>query len=115
MSNKIVEEMIKKAKATSIKNRGAYPVTIATNAFKQNGTPLEKVIKKLPDEEIPAADMSVDLQDPENTVTDAIVIADNNAIIAVSEGEVTSEMTLDKGITLQGVNAGIAQNFDQEV
>jgi hypothetical protein len=40
--NKVIEEMIKKAKATSILNRGQYRATAATNIFNQDGTSVEE-------------------------------------------------------------------------
>lgn len=36
------EELIEAAKKTSLINRGQYPVTKATNVFKEDGSPLEE-------------------------------------------------------------------------
>ena len=35
--------------------------------------------------------------------------------VVVGAGEVAEPLTLDKGVTIAGENAGVAQNFDQEV
>lgn len=40
-------EAIEMAKAAAASNRGMYPITAATNVYKQDGTPLEeKVVKE---------------------------------------------------------------------
>ena len=118
MANRIIEELIQKAKSASVTNRGAYPVTAAANVFKQDGTSLEgiHIPAKLPNEEVPEADVVVDLHEPEHSlITEIIDTAESGAVIAVSDGEVAEELTLCKGIVMQGVNAGIAQNYRQEV
>ena len=109
MANRIVEELIKKAKATSVINRGMYPVTVATNVYKQDGTPLERER----DQEVPKADIIVN---PEETaIVDILEQVNSGAIIEISEGEVTEELVLGKGVTIQGYNAGISQNYAQEI
>lgn len=35
-------EAIENAKVAAVSNRGMYPYTVATNVFKQDGTPLEE-------------------------------------------------------------------------
>ena len=113
MANRIVEELIKKSKAASINNRGVYPVTAASNVFKQDGTPLEKVTENVITPDIPEPDVVVD---PTTTpVTEIIASIESGAIVAVADGEVAEELNLNKGIVLQGVNAGIPQNYKQEV
>ena len=42
-SNHIVEEFIRKCEEASLINRGYYPVTKASNVFKESGEPLEVV------------------------------------------------------------------------
>ena len=42
-------EAIEMAKAAAVSNRGMYPVTVATNVYKQDGTPMEE--KKVAEEE----------------------------------------------------------------
>ena len=112
MSNRIVEELIKKSKAASIKNRGMYPVTIATNVYKQDGTSMETV----PNQEILEPDVIINPNDPEATpISEVVASIESGAVISVSNGEIAEELNLDKGIVLQGVNAGIAQNYKQEV
>ena len=37
-------EAIEKAKIAAVSNRGMYPVTVATNVYKQDGTPLEEKV-----------------------------------------------------------------------
>lgn len=116
MANKIVEELIKKAKAASISNRGAYPVTAADHVFKQNGMTLgDDYVEALPDEEIPEANVVVDLQESETPIVEIINTAESGVVIAVSDGEVAEELVLNKGVVMQGVNAGVAQNHRQEV
>ena len=109
MANRIVEELIKKAKATSIANRGKYPITVATNVYKQDGTSLETGDNS----EISEPDVVVD---PTSThIVEVIKEVESGAVIAVADGEVAEELNLDKGVTIQGVNAGIPQNYKQEV
>ena len=103
MANRVVEELIRKAKATSISNRGKYPVTIASNVYKQNGTALEN--KKFPE-----ADVVVNPE--EAPVSEVIATVEPGAVIAI-DGIVAEELTLDKGLVIQGANAGIPQNHPQ--
>ena len=42
-------EAIENAKIAAVSNRGMYPVTVATNVFKQDGTPIEE---KVAEEEV---------------------------------------------------------------
>ena len=35
-------EAIENAKVAAVSNRGMYPITAATNVYKQDGTPLEE-------------------------------------------------------------------------
>lgn len=117
MANRIIEELIKCAKEASLKNRGQYGVTIATNVYKKDGSTIERKVEpgKLADEEIPEADIVLDLSSPDEAPIEVIIASSEGAIIAVSDGEIASELKLEKDLTLQGVNAGIAQNYDQEV
>lgn len=117
MANKIIEEMIAKAKAASVANRGAYPVTAATNVFKKDGSRLEEKSgdSKLPDEPVAEPEVVIELSDPETTVSGVIATIEEDAVIGLTEGEVAETLTVDKGVTIQGVNAGVAQNYLQEV
>ena len=111
MANRIVEEMIRKSKVASIANRGAYHMTADTNVYKQDGTPLEERVIVKPN--IPEPDVVVN-----PTVVPIIeVISEVNsgAVIAVTAGEIAEELNLNKGVIIQGVNAGIPQNRKQEV
>lgn len=105
MANKVIAELIQKAKAASIMNRGAYPVTIATNVYMQDGSSVESDIQK-PDVVV----------DPSVTpITEVITNVESGAVIAIPEGEVAESLTLDKGVVIQGSNAGVPQNYKQEV
>ena len=44
-------EAIENAKIAAVSNRGMYPVTVATNVYKQDGTPLEEKVVEEKDEE----------------------------------------------------------------
>ena len=110
--NRVVEEMIKKAKATSIANRGQYRVTIASNVFNQNGTTMEDKTDSTPND-TPTADIVVD---PSTTpVNEVIAKVENGAVIEITPGEVVNTVTVDKSATIHGANAGVAQNYSQEI
>lgn len=117
MSNRIVKELIKKSKAANVKNRGAYPVTIATNVIRQDGTPLEeKTAEELPIQEILEPDVVINPSDAESTpITEVIESVEKDAVISVSDGEIAVELTFAKGVVIQGANAGVPQNYKQEV
>ena len=107
-------EAIEKAKVAAVSNRGMYPITMAANVYKQDGTPLEEKNSGTninPD--IPEPDVVVD---PVTTpIVEVIKEIESGAVIAVADGEVAENLTLDKGVIIQGVNAGIPQNHKQEV
>lgn len=115
MANRIVEELIKKSKAASIKNRGAYPVTAAKNTFKLNGECYEDLIPVGPKEPVLPSDTTVDPTNTESTLASVMSSAEDGSVIDITEGSVSIDLAVDKSVTLQGTNAGIAQNFDQEV
>ena len=109
-------EAIENARRASLINRGMYPYTMATNVFYQDGTRLEAI----PGEEDGASDVAtpdtvVDLSDPETSVSEVLTEAENGEVIELQGGTVEEELTLDKSVTLNGENAGVAQNFKQEV
>lgn len=59
---------------------------------------------------------SVDLASPDVTVADEIAkIPEAGGSLVMSSGEVAAPVTVDKSVTLAGVNAGAPQNFYQEV
>lgn len=110
--NRVVEEMIKKAKATSVANRGQYRVTVATNVFNQDGTSVEKKDNDITND-IPAHAIVVD---PTVTpVAEVIKTVEDGSVIAIVDGEVAEKLVVDKSAVVQGVNAGIAQNYAQEI
>ena len=45
----------------------------------------------------------------------AVATAASGATLNISGGKINESMTLDKSVTLDGGNAGVPQNFDQEV
>ena len=110
MANKVIEDLIKKAKSASVANRGAYPYTTAANVFKQDGTSVEEKTSNI---EFPEADVIVN---PESTpIVEVISSVEDGAVIAVTDGVIVEEIVLNKGVVIQGVNAGIPQNHKQEV
>lgn len=115
MKNKIIEEMIKKSKEASIKNRGAYPITSADHTYKNDGSTYEDFIPVEPKEDPLPADKTIDPADPETNITTVLVDAKDNAVVDIAEGSIDENITIEKSVTLQGTSAGIAQNFNQEV
>ena len=106
--NRVVEEMIKKAKAASVANRGQYKVTAATNVFTQSGTSIEDKT-----DIVPTPDVIVD--PTETPVAEVIATVEENSVVAIVDCEVSENLAVDKGIEILGVNAGIAQNYAQEI
>ena len=109
IKDKIRQQFIDAAKKASVLNRGAYMKTAATNTFNTNGTTVEESVDIIPDdpndeEEIPISD-----------AVDSITNATDGEVIHLSSGEVTEELNINSSITVEGENAGIAQNFNQEV
>ena len=45
----------------------------------------------------------------------AVATAASGATLNISGGKINESMTLDKSVTLNGANADVPQNFDQEV
>ena len=45
----------------------------------------------------------------------AVTAAASGATLNISGGKIAESMTLDKSVTLNGTNADVPQNFDQEV
>ena len=45
----------------------------------------------------------------------AVTTAASGATLNISGGKIGESMTLDKSVTLNGANADVPQNFDQEV
>ena len=114
MSNRIVEELIKKCKDASVANRGAYPMTTADSVYTEDGTTVEDN-EQNPSQDIPEPDVIIDPNDPEATpVAEVIATVQNGAVIAVGVGEIIEELVLDKSVTIQGTNAGIPQNYPHE-
>lgn len=52
--------------------------------------------------------------DVSNTAS-AIASANSGAVVKMSAGTVSDAVTVDKSVTVEGANAGVAQNFSQEV
>ena len=104
------QELILKAKRAASSNRGLYPRTLATNVFTKSGNPIESST------ELPKPTVTIDPADPESeTVANVIASVEDNAVIAITAGTIEEELVLDKSLTIRGVNAGIAQNYEQEV
>ena len=59
--------------------------------------------------------IGIDLSDESTSLQEAISGASENDIVAVSEGEVTEEITVEQAVTLAGNNVGVPQNHEQEV
>ena len=58
----------------------------------------------------------LDLNDPNSpTFADAVASTVEGGIVRISAGDVEEEVTLDKSVTIMGANAGLIQNFAQEV
>ena len=108
-------EAIENAKRASLINRGMYPYTVATNVFYQDGTRLEAIPGEEGTTDVATPDTVVDLTDPETSVSNVLAEAENGEVIELQGGTVEEELTLDKSVTLNGENAGVAQNFKQEV
>ena len=109
-------EAIAKAKAAALSNRGMYSFTLTTNVFKLDGSPLEeKAVENedgvAPVEPVPEADVTVEAE----TAVETLATAEDGAVVEVAAGEIAQELTVEKSVTMLGENAGIAQNFDQEV
>ena len=73
---------------------------------------LDNVIDAYTWEELPTP---VDISSSDKGFTDAVNAAEDGAVINVSEGSVATPVTIASSVTINGFNAGIAQNFDQEV
>lgn len=135
---RIVNGMLEKLEICSLRNRGHYPVTCEDNVYKEDesikdrvkgdnpsegdGTeeenpstkpdPEEKPTTPTPDEPKPG---EIDITKPENEPSTIIEATENGGKVVMSAGEVTKPVNLTKSVTLEGVNAGKAQNFKQEV
>ena len=119
--NHILESFINKAKKTSVGTAGIYVKTAATNVYLNDGTTYElKDVENVPVEDPLAPLPTEPVEEPTETVVPedvatTISTVEDNAVIEIPEGEVTEAITVEKSVTIQGENAGIAQNFDQEV
>ena len=109
-------EAIENAKAAVRCTRGMYPVTLATNVYYSDGTPIETPdSENEPEvEETLDPDVVVDLNSGnEAPVAAAITAAEDGNVVGLNEGEIVETLTIDKGLVFQGTNAGIAQNHAQ--
>lgn len=50
-----------------------------------------------------------------SSVAEALLNADDGAVLVMSAGEVDEALSIDKSVSVKGTNAGIPQNFKQEV
>lgn len=57
----------------------------------------------------------VDLTSEDTSLPEIISNAVENDMIVISEGDVTDEISVNTGVTLNGNNAGVPQNHEQEV
>lgn len=115
MAKTIIEQMIERCKNASVANRGTYRVTAATNVYNLDGSTLEE--KDTPTGPVypEEPDIIVNPSNPESNLNDAIATAESGNAIAVKEGTVNVELTIDKAITLMGETSGISQNKNQEI
>lgn len=114
MSNLIRDALLKKIKQTSIINRGAYPYTRASNVYGKNGPYEEKDVIDGPNYPV-TPDVVVDPSDDTTDLNTVISEATEGEAIAVTEGEITTAVTINKSITLMGESAGKAQNHAQTI
>ena len=114
MSNLIRDALLKKIKQTSIINRGAYPYTRASNVYGKNGPYEEKDVIDSPNYPV-NPDVVVDPSDDTTDLNTVISEATEGEAIAVTEGEITTAVTINKSITLMGESAGKAQNHAQTI
>ena len=59
--------------------------------------------------------VGVDLSQEDASVSTTLGEVTDGSSIVMGEGEVSEALNIDKGVTLTGANAGVAQNFKQEV
>ena len=123
--NKVLEEMLLKARKTDMSSAGTYMKTIASNVYKKDGTTLDATAGQ-DTSDVPAEDPTKPL-DPEvveeptvtanaETITETLQNVEDNAVIKLAEGaDIVTNVSITKSVTTQGDNAGIAQNFKQEV
>ena len=114
MSNLIRDALLKKIKQTSIINRGAYPYTRASNVYGKNGPYAAKDVIDGPNYPV-NPDVVVDPSDDTTDLNTVISEATEGEAIAVTEGEITTAVTINKSITLMGESAGKAQNHAQTI
>ena len=114
MSNPIRDALLKKIKQTSIINRGAYPYTRASNVYGKNGPYEEKDVIDGPNYPV-KPDVTVDPSDESTDLNTAISEATEGEAIAITEGEITTVVNINKSITLMGESAGRAQNHAQTI
>lgn len=115
MAKTIIEQMIERCKNASVVNRGAYRVTAATNVYNLDGSTLEE--KETPTEPVypEEPDITVNPSDPESNLNDVIASAESGNAIAVKEGTINTNLSINKSITLMGELSGISQNKKQEI
>lgn len=123
--NKVLEEMLAKARKAATSSAGTYMKTIASNVYKKDGTTIEPKAGQ-DTSDVPAEDPTKPLE-PEvveeptatadaETITETLQNAEDNAVIKLAEGtDIATDVAITKSVTTQGDNAGIAQNFKQEV
>ena len=83
-----------------------------------NGQKLSDILDEMDNsyawEELPET-VSLNLSDEGVSAASVIADANEGTIVQMSAGTVNEVVTVDKSVTIEGENAGIAQNFSQEV
>lgn len=123
--NKVLEEMLAKARKTATSSAGTYMKTIASNVYKKDGTTVEPKAGQ-DTSDVPAEDPTKPLEpnpviEPTGTadaetITETLQNAEDDAVInVVKDSDIATDVAITKAVTIQGDNGGIAQNFKQEV
>lgn len=113
MSNSIRDELLKKSRG--LLNRGAYPFTKASNVYMQNGMPMEDKDNNEETPTIPDTDVTFDPKDPDTTIADILNNMEDGQTLAISSGDIQTEMSVTKSTTIYGSTAGISKNSYQNI
>lgn len=95
----------------SIKSVDSSIVTYGEQSVQQA---LDDTIASITWEDMDGPTTSVDVAGGES-VSEALQNIADGGVIAMSDGEVNEPINIDKGVSVKGANAGIPQNFKQEV
>ena len=115
--NKVLEEMLAKARKTATSSAGTYMKTIASNVYKKDGTTVEPKAGQ-DTSDVPAEDPTKPLEpnpviEPTGTadaetITETLQNAEDDAVInVVKDSDIATDVAITKAVTIQGDNGGI--------